>query len=749
MGTFRFEKMYCYDRIDEPVYVSIPFKAGALKDKDCIKVSQNGVAKPVQTKVTSRHKDGSIRHLFVRFFADILANKGAEAQWEITSEPAAKVQSDISFEETAEGYLVSTGAVTLEVKNNSGNMFSYVRTSNGSYYPAENFVGPYLSSIGRSYNICFKKWDVIESGAVAVMLRCKSELIAATGDAKYPCETRVTVYAGKPWIEISLRLINDTNEDLTIKEYGFSVIGDQLTSLDKLRTTVANSSYETIYATSDKGERVDKLWDADEIIMTNNEHCPEMLYGTFFGDINAEKSGVTLTMFQAAQNFPKAVSAYGVENEDGTKNGRVDMWLLPNEDSHHITLKAGMAKEQSMMIYFHSADEPMALINHRTICYQMPDRPLLPASVYEESNTMIDIFVKNKNYDAEDAMVLAGDAHARCFGFINWGDAPDPGYTQQGRGNGKFVWTNNEYDFPHAAYLLYAYSGKRRYMDIAVVAGRHQIDIDVCHTPGNPEFYGGQWEHCDGHTDFRMVCSHQWVEGILDCYHMTGDERFLETALMEGDNILYLLTLPKYQDNGDATARETGWALRTLIALYVETWDEKWLVRNDWIVNKFRAWNEDMGGWISKYLDNTLIRVPFMTSVAIGSLMRYYRVFPSEDVKALIMSAVDDLIENSLMEDGIFYYKELPSLTRLAYNPLVLESLAIGYELTEDVKYLNAGLRMFEKVTNRMSKELSGQRRKAEDSVIYGTGAPKSFAQAMVPYASYYRALDKAGLLSK
>lgn len=747
MGRIRFDKIYCYDRVDEPVYLNIPFAEGILNNKDCLRIVQNGKAKPVQTKVTSRHKDGSIRHLFVRFFADIPANHGAEADFEITAEPEKVMQTDIVAEEVAGGFKVSTGAVTFEVKDNTENMFAYIRTNHGSFYPAENFHGPFLSSIGRSYHMEYINWEIIESGAVAVMLKCDGKLVAEDYDASYPCEVRVTVYAGKPWIELDVRLVNNTDQDLTIKEYGFSVVGDALSSLDSLKTMVANSSYSTDYITSENGGKVEKIWDEDEIIMTNNEHCPEVLYGTFFGDITGPDGGLTVTMYQAAQNYPKAVSAYGIDTEDGLKAGKVDMWLLPNLDNRNITLRAGMAKEQSMMLYFHGAQEAKELINHRTLCYQMPDRPLLDPSVYEESGTMIDIFVKKPDFDAEDALILCADAHARCFGFINWGDAPDPGYTNQGRGNGKFVWSNNEYDFPHASYLQYARTGIRRYLDIALVTGRHQRDIDICHTPGNPEFYLGQWEHCADHTAFRMVCSHQWVEGILDCYHASGDERYLEAAIGIGDNILYLLTLPKYQDNGDATARETGWALRTLLALYIETWDEKWLSRNDWIVNKFIAWNNDMGGWISKYLDNTLIRVPFMTSVAVGSLMRCYRVLPTEELKAVILSAVDDLMTNSMMSENLFYYKELPSLCRIAYNPLPLEALAIGYELTGDDKYLKAGLRLFKKVTARISPDVNGNRRKGENSVIFGVASPKTFAQTMVPYASFYRALDKAGMI--
>ena len=64
-----------------------------------------------------------------------------------------------------------------------------------------------------------------------------------------------------------------------------------------------------------------------------------------------------------------------------------------------------------------------------------------------------------------------------------------------------------------------------------------------------------------------LVPSHEWVEGFLDYYHLTGDERGLETALGIGENIMKLLDTPAYMVAGESNARETGWALRALTAL--------------------------------------------------------------------------------------------------------------------------------------------------------------------------------------
>ena len=155
--------------------------------------------------------------------------------------------------------------------------------------------------------------------------------------------------------------------------------------------------------------------------------------------------------------------------------------------------------------------------------------------------------------------------------------------------------------------------------------------------------------------------------------------------------------------SGESNARETGWALRTLTALYVETQDKKWIGKCEWIIGHFKEWMEEYGEWVAPYTDNTVIRVGFMISVAVGSLMRYYRVFPGEELKKMILSAVDDLVDNCLMENGLFYYKELPSLSRNGSNTLLLEAMEIGWELTGEKRYLEYGRKTF--VTrNRLSR---------------------------------------------
>lgn len=756
MITLRFDKLYGKDRVAQPCHVSIPLVKGELRETDKVALWQNGQKLMSQTRVLSRYPDGSVRYLFVRFLADIPANKGAIVECDLHGEKQVDGACEAGVlncgirpvEKTENGYRVSTGTLEFELKNNDTYLFEEL-CAEGVCYTKEQFEGPYLrlAKEASPRRMRYGVWEVIEEGPVCVILSSKGKLLcpgeeAGVNEEGILGEVRLNVYAGKTNVDVEVRLINATEEKAELASYEFTYlanVGAEINQMARIRTCVADSNYKTNFLISEEGETVEKEIGAQFLLNQGNEHYAEVFYGTFFADHTTEKAGLCATVYQAHQNFPKALLA--------ARDGIV-VKLVP-EGVTPIVVQSGMAIAQKFQLYFHKADEDLQDINHQTIMYQMPDRALLEPEVYEKSGLYPDIFVarEQKDSDVECALMMTADNHTRGYGMMNWGDTPDPHYTAQGRGSGRLVWSNNEYDFPHACMLQLIRTGVRRFYDYCMVTGTHQMNVDVCHYSKDELLLGGQWEHTDGHCFGDMVCSHEWVEGLLDCYHLSGDARFLETAIGIGENVLRLLDTPQYQKNGGLSARETGWALRTLTALYRETFDEKWTEKSDWIVEQFKEWADRFGGWLAPYTDNVAIRVPFMIAVAVGSLMRYYREFPRDDIKELILKAVDDLLENCMMDNGYFFYKELPSLSRVGNNPLVLEALVIAYELTGEEKYLQAGMRTFwANIKNGMDGG-STAKRIVEDTVLMGNASTKRFAQMFVPIATYYKAVTDMGIL--
>lgn len=818
------DKLYRYPRIQECVSVAVPFKKGELKSISEIAVLQNGKECIIQPEVTSSYDDGSVKFLFISFMADLPANKRTKVILSVSSEEYDKAveASKLSYDnpivkdvnvqkaeacvkKTEAGYTVNSGELEFDVSDNSESIFTRL-VDGRKIYTEENFEGPVLKDReGNDYKMSIGEWRVVKPGPVEVTLSAKAYNVVEADkdenktdkggntasidkeDIKYKkieSEIRITAYAGKPWVNISYRIINTSDEELNIKSLVFYIkkskdsrITDKLVHIDMaagndstgcgdiltdnsnnngpifmtrgigeldmiehrapvsdIRTIVAASNYKTSFIIGKNGEEVNETIDDSYLIKEANEHFAEVLYGTFMADYTDADDGFCVTVHQAQQNYPKAIKSCA----EG-----VAVMLVP-EGVGEITMQSGMAKEQNFLIHWHSPETHIWEIDNRSLIYQMPDRPYIAPQIFKESGAMLDVFPDKYDEDVEIALMAKADGHSRCYGMLNWGDTVDMGYTVQGRGGGKPVWSNNEYDYPHACALMYARTGVRRFLDYLIVAAKHWMDVDICHYSSNPLRIGGQWEHTAGHCkNGVMVCSHEWVEGLLDYYHFTGDERGYEAAVGIGENVLRLLETPMYQVPGEANARETGWALRTLIALYVETNDKKWLAKCDWIIDSFKKWEEEYGDWLSPYTDNTAIRVGFMISVAVGSVMRYYRVFPRDDVKQMLIHAVDDLVENCYMDNGLFYYKELPSLARNGNNTLLLESLAIAYELTGDASYLKYGLKTFRKAINETSGGSVGVKTITDDAVICKGDSGKSFAQSFIPLTTFYNAISK------
>lgn len=758
------DKLYCCPRLEEPCFVGIPIKQGHLRDADHVAVFQEGKALPVQAKVTATHKDGSVRFLFLRFLADLPANSKTCVVCETESDVVPETTM-LKVEENIENIVVDTGVLSFAVTNDSNSIFSYLDTET-IHYEGNQFVGPMLEKADSTpYDMHIKNWQIVESGPVCVIMRATGTNTAKTADKNVDFVITVTAYAKKPWVEVAYRLINTTSELLQLKEVAFHILPGQdcveiepkkqdvfvtegIRDLDSIqakapvlevRTCAARSNYKTSFLIGKAGAAVTQTIDAQSLVSEANEHAAEVFYGTFFTDWTDENGGVCATIFQAQQNYPKAVCA--------DLNG-LHLFLVP-QGIGQVVMEPGMSREQKFQLHFHRAEEPIAELNSRSLIYQMPDRPYVKPEVHRQSGCYMDVFTDCYDVEVEQALIAKADGHARAYGMLNFGDSPDMNYTTQGRGGGEIVWSNNEYDFPHACALLYVRTGIRRFLEYMIAAASHWMDVDVCHFSTELLYVGGQWEHTNGHCkgnvrsqDKLMVCSHQWVEGLLDYYHFTGDERGFDTACGIGDNVLRLLNLPMYTQVGELNARETGWALRTLTALYVETHDQKWLTKSQKIIADFKEWEEHYGHWLAPYTDNTVIRVGFMISVAVGSLIRYYREFPDEDLKKMILNAVDDLIENCYMEQtGLFYYKELPSLDRLGNNTLLLEALTVAYELTGDATYLKYGEQTFKRAIQDQSGSSLGKKVIYGDAVVAGSGSTKNFAQSFIPLVTYYKAV--------
>ena len=391
-----------------------------------------------------------------------------------------------------------------------------------------------------------------------------------------------------------------------------------------------------------------------------NEHFIDSFYGDFWADWRDDSGGLTLSVHQAHQNFPKRLEA---------SCSGIICSLYPDH-APPAPLLQGMGKTYRIQLHFHASDTPLQESSVRSLQFQLPDRPSLTRAWFRENNPWGEKFFPAR---LSGSMITyfnnLHDGRPKALGMFHFGDAPDSDYTDQGRGQGESVWVNNEYDRPHCCTLYYGLTGQRRVLDSALVCARHWLDVDLCHYSPDPLLHGGLKIHTRYHVTGRVTPSHEWTEGFLDYYFLTGRREGLEAARSVAENILRHMARPEMSEAGATHVREGGWALRALVGMWLGTGEERWKTEAKRIVETFLDWSEQYGALLSPYTSHTMPRVPFMISLTVNSLARYLLIDDDERVKELIVAVMDDLIEHCLGADGIFYYKELPLVAAHCAHP--------------------------------------------------------------------------------
>lgn len=734
-------KLSKFDRPAEPVTVAVPFSAGGLAPDTPVVVRDERRSYPTQARPTATWPDGSVKWLLVDALLDLPGNASAEFTLDEGVSPTA--DGSVLSISTAGAAGVDSGRLSLRLCHSGQRGLIREMALNGaSFADADEMVGPELMVGGEVCvaSVDAESWRVVEPGPVRVVLEAQGSHISDEGRASLDFVVRVTAWAGKPWVQVHHRLVNREAETVQIDALNWR-LQPKIAERERSEGAITVSNYRSSTQSADPGTTVRRTIDAEYLLYTSNEQVPEVNYGTFTGHWrHPERGGLSATIFQAYQNFPAGLSA----GADG-----LAVELVP-EGSCGLSLMPGMAKGYRFLLHAHDGSEPVEELVIRGLQYQMPDRPLLDAETYRRAKVLPNLFVDRPVRRVERKLLDLADNRTRAYGALHWGDAPEIGYTHQGRGRGQLVWCNMEYDLPRAAMVMFARTGERRMLDYLLVSAEHWMEVDVCHHSDDPLRHQGMVCHSACHVTGGVTISHEWVEGILDYYHQTGDEFALQTALGIGSNVLRHLDRMMSRGVGAFAARETGWAIRTLVALYEETHDEDWLAPAEVIVGHFEEWMGEYDTWLSPYTDHTLVRVPFMITVAVNGLMCYYRVRPQPRVERMVVQAMDDLIEHCLMPDGRFYYKELPSLQKRGAGTQVLQGLAYAYSLTADDRYLRAGMDSFELSLEEESPGWTGGKYVDGDAVIEARGpGPKAFASAFPPIARFYRCAVEAGLLAQ
>ena len=735
MDTLYFEKLSQFDRSAEPVTVSIPFASGKLTDPCQLRIADGDEALPIQTRALATWPDGSVKWLLVHLQPDLPGNRDKILQFGVSSDIGGvqpksavtltnaedgKALPDAGTGATSpSGIRVDTGSLSFLIPGEGFWPIQEVTLDGARLWQDAPFSGFALDLDGEALASASGpvELEIEEAGPLRAVILVKGKHRRQDGSGYLDLRGRITAYAGKPYVEVEHQFIHtEVEPELSLK--ALRLVFEPGETRPDSCVALGQGYYRTDIKEST--DSVSMELDAETLLYQANEHFIDSFYGDFWTDWRDDAGGVTLSIHQAHQNFPKKLEA---------SQAGIVCSLYP-DSAPPAPLLQGMAKTHRIQLHFHGSDTPVEACSVRSLQFQLPDRPSLTREWYRENNPWVEAFFPEK-LPSRLISHLSGlhDGRPKAMGMFHFGDAPDANYTDQGRGRGEIVWVNNEYDRPHCCALYYGLTGLRRVLDSALVSARHWLDVDLCHYSPDPLLHGGLKIHTRYHVTGKTVPSHEWTEGFLDYYFLTGRREGLDGARSVAENILRHMEQPEMRQPGATSVREAGWALRAMVGMWLGTAEEKWKAEAERIVKTFLDWFEEYGALLAPYTSHTMPRVPFMISLTVNSFARYLLIDNDERVKRLIVAVMDDLIEHCLGPDGILYYKELPSLQRSSPTSHALESLTYAHRITGDPKYLEVATRQFDAMGARGGGGGGGAKYvDPSGAVIAGRGGGRTFA---------------------
>ena len=388
MSSLHFQKLSQFDRPAEPVTVSIPFARGILVDDRHMNICDGETVLPLQRRVLATWEDGSVKWLLVHFQPDLPGNCDKTLSFSI-EEGLIEATPDISVtvSEMTRGIQVDTGPLSFLVPRKDflpvcsimlngqpwrdGSPFDGfgIRCNNQELTSAE----PPATKKKKGLDACEPmQLTIEEAGPLRAVIVITGKHRRANGNGYLELQGRITAYAGKSYIEVEHQFIHTEEEaKLSLEEIALkfrpNVTGQPHTALGQgyYRTSIRQGT-----------ESLEMALTTEDMLYQSNEHFVDSFYGDFWVDWRDSKAGLTLSIYQAHQNFPKKLRV--------DKKG-IDCWLYPGDVKPALLLQ-GMAKTHRIQLHFHTWDLPLEECSIRSLQFQLPDRPSLPRTWFRDNN---------------------------------------------------------------------------------------------------------------------------------------------------------------------------------------------------------------------------------------------------------------------------------------------------------------------------------------------------------------------------
>ncbi len=677
--TLRIDEIWHAVRESEPVRFGLPLPEGMVFDPDELSLELAGRDLPIQTALLSRWPDGSARWVLIDFQADLDLRTPSELNvFKRTPNVKVGVEYPIRIESSRDRLNVDTGKMRLAISTSGTPRIGEIKTTSGFNLMRNDALAAVVRDhVLGEINLSTTRAETVTVGPLVTEVVLFAEGFAGS---KHVLDLRLHLrfYAGKSWFNTWVTIFS-RDTDLEISLLRLWIASDGLPVETAAHTGMKLSrvsSTELLYNFS-VDARNDPIW---------YEDSPEPCWVLWRG----RDGGVMASIRNPDHHFPVRMAV--------TKGGIELDWHPESERPFHMY--PWMAKTKELLVSLVSPDQTGYELTLDSALFQRPVRPVCSPEYYAACRAFGRIFPSSRKYYGLESLIATGLRHRPVgTGEMHYGDEPNLGYTYDDRGHGELVWTNGEYDTPRMLIMQYARTSNRSWFEAAEAAAWHWMDIDFIRHSLNPRWAGGIACH---EGDHRVAAyagpSHEWAEGLIDYYHLTGWREALEIAESVGDNVCRYIEDGEFDQIGTYALRELGWGLTTIAACLRATNKTRYRETGMRAVRILRRWADELGGFreahnytgpgaTSELQPLTLQRDSFV-SLTLNGINRFYMASGEEEAKDLFLRETKAQLEWFQSSAGWAEQREtkLPNMEAFGY----------AYLYTGDRAYLEAGLQILE-----------------------------------------------------
>jgi hypothetical protein len=587
-------------RINEPITVGLPFPKGIVFDPSLLSLwDAAGQQLPLQTCALAQWFDGSPKRILLDFQASVEANARISYRLRYTLKQCQS--STLVVRESGEQIIVDTGRASFFLGRQSCKPFDRVVVQGNDVIDSSGSSFVLTDGDGQEYFPHIHEISIETAGPLRTTVRVDGELRSASRVGLARFVVRLSFYAGSGFVQMRITLHNpraarhigglwDLGDEGSIyfKDFSFhlplrtesspriSWTADHRPPTTDHRPATADPLHPTphleIYQDSSGGENwrsanhVNRFGQVMHTfrgyrVTTDGSLLEEGLRATPILTIRGEHGGVTATIEQFWQNFPKAMEAHGNE---------LVLRLFPRQYNDVFELQGGEQKTHTIYLQFSAPGEPgpdLGWVHDRLVpratpgwyaaskaCGYLTPRRAEPNSDFHELiDTAVDgprsFFARREIID-EYGWRHFGDLYADHEAVNHRGDTP------------LIAHYNNQYDAIYGFIAQYLRTGDRRWLELGSDLARHTIDIDIYHTQEDrPAYNGGLFWHTDHylnagtatHRSYSKAAltkrdarfygggpsnEHNYTTGLLQYYYLTGDETAREAVLSLADWVI-------------------------------------------------------------------------------------------------------------------------------------------------------------------------------------------------------------------